>query len=52
VALVLYCGALFVGLYAIGVPPGFEWFVPMFFLKLLVAHLLPEKAYRPYKEEV
>lgn len=52
VALVLYCVALLAGLYALGVPPGLEWFVPLFFLKLLVAHLLPETTYYPYKEEV
>lgn len=47
VAFVLYCGALLIGLYALGVPPGLEWFVPFFFMKLLLAHLLPEQAYRP-----
>lgn len=52
VAFVLYCVALLAGLYALGVPQGLEWFVPMFFLKLLVAHLLPEDAYHPYAEEV
>ena len=52
VAFVLYSVVLLAALYALGVPPGLEWFVPMFFLKLLVAHLLPEKAYRPHKEEV
>lgn len=52
VAFVLYSVALLGGLYALGVPPGLEWFVPLFFLKLLVAHLLPERAYRPSKEEV
>lgn len=49
VAFVLYGVALLAGLYALGVPPGLEWFVPLFFLKLLVAHLPPEKAYRPYE---
>ncbi len=52
VAFVLYSVALLGGLYALGVPSGLEWFVPLFFLKLLVAHLLPERANRPYKEEV
>jgi hypothetical protein len=51
VAFVTYCGALLVGLYAIGAPAGLEWFAPFFFLKLLVAHLLPEEAYRPAKGE-
>jgi hypothetical protein len=52
VAFVIYCVAVLAGLYALGVPPGLEWFVPLFFLKLVVAHLLPEVAYRPYAEEV
>lgn len=51
-ALIVYAVALLAGLYALGVPTGLEWFVPLFFLKLLVAHLLPERAYRPYEEEV
>lgn len=52
VAFVLYCGALLIGLYAFNFPAGLEWFVPFFFMKLLLAHLLPEKAYRPSKEDV
>ncbi|MGD1935975.1 MAG: hypothetical protein ACFCA4_00240 [Cyanophyceae cyanobacterium] len=27
--------------------PGLEWFLPLFFLKLLVSHLLKETAYKP-----
>ncbi len=52
VAFVLYCAALLGGLYALDAPQGLEWFVPLFFLKLLVAHLLSEEAHRPYKGEV
>lgn len=52
VAFVLYCGALLIGLYVFNFPPGLEWFVPFFFMKLLVAHLLPEQAYRRSKERV
>lgn len=51
VAFVLYGVSLLVGLYVLDVPPGLEWFVPLFFLKLLVAHLLPEESYRPHQEE-
>lgn len=51
VAFVLYCGALLIGLYVFNFPPGLEWFVPFFFMKLLLAHLLPEAAYRPETEE-
>lgn len=50
VAFVLYCGGLVVSAYAVSPPPGLEWFAPFFFLKLLVAHLLPEEAYRPRRE--
>ena len=49
-AFVLYCVALLVGLYALAPPAGLAWFVPFFFLKLLLAHLLPETAYRPANE--
>jgi hypothetical protein len=52
VAFVLYSAALLGGLYVLDVPLGLEWFVPMFFMKLLVAHLLPEKAHHPNKGEV
>jgi hypothetical protein len=51
VAFVLYCPALLAGLYALGAPRGLKWSVPLFFLKLLVAHPPPEKAYRPSDEE-
>lgn len=27
--------------------PGLEWFLPLFFLKLLISHLLKESPYRP-----
>ena len=52
VAFILYGVALLAGLYALNTPAGLEWFVPLFFLKLLVAHLLLEKAYRPPKQEL
>lgn len=51
VAFVVYCGGLLISLYAVSPPAGLEWFAPFFFLKLLVAHLLPEEAYRPTKGE-
>lgn len=51
VAFVLYCGVVLIGLYVFDLPSGLEWFVPFFFLKLLLAHLLPEKAYRPKERE-
>lgn len=30
--------------------PGLEWFIPVFFFKLLISHLLTEEPYRPEKE--
>jgi len=40
VALLLLVGVLLVNLYALLPTPGLEWFVPVFFLKLLVSHLV------------
>lgn len=37
-AFVLYALSLMLSLYLIDVPPGLEWFAPLFFLKLLLAH--------------
>lgn len=44
-ALLLLVGAILINYY--GLPPaqGLEWFVPIFFLKLLVSHLLKEAPY-------
>lgn len=50
VALSLYTGSLILVLYALVPPPGMEWFLPLFYLKLLVAHLPKEEAYRPERE--
>ena len=47
VALVMYTGSLVVAIYALAPPAGMEWFLPLFYLKLLVAHLPKEEAYRP-----
>jgi hypothetical protein len=47
VALALYACALLVCLYLIRPPPGLEWFLPLFYLKLLVSHLPREEPYRP-----
>ncbi|MFW6252758.1 MAG: hypothetical protein ACOC4F_02395, partial [bacterium] len=50
VAMALY-GALVVVLAELVSPPaGMEWFIPLFYLKLLVGHLLPEEPYRPTVE--
>lgn len=47
VALVMYAGGLLVAIYALDSPAGMEWFLPFFYLKLLVAHLPKEEPYRP-----
>lgn len=49
-ALILYCGAVVLGLYVFPAAAGMEWFVPFFFLKLLVSHLVKEAPYRPADE--
>lgn len=50
IALGLY-GLSLLGIYYI-LPPtlGLEWFLPLFFLKILVSHLLQETPYRPKQE--
>ncbi len=45
VAAGLYLGAVVLGLYAVTPTPGLEWFIPALFLKLLVSHLVPERAH-------
>lgn len=47
VALVLYCGTILLGTYAFAPTAGLEWFIPFFFLKLLVSHLLKEAPFHP-----
>ncbi|MFP4376828.1 MAG: hypothetical protein ACLFP4_07265 [Spirochaetales bacterium] len=34
----------------VSAPIGVEWFLPLFFLKLFVAHLVPEESYQPGDE--
>ncbi len=41
-AMLFYTGFVMLGLYAFSPTPGMEWFVPVFYLKLLVAHLLSD----------
>lgn len=47
VAILAYGGGLLVALYAFAPTPGLEWFLPFFFLKVLVVHLVREEPYRP-----
>ncbi len=52
VALILYTLSLIISLYVVESPVGLEWFLPVFYLKLLVSHILREEPYRPEIEEV
>jgi hypothetical protein len=47
IALIMYAGSVLMAMYALAPAAGMEWFLPLFYLKLLVAHLLNEQAYRP-----
>lgn len=47
VGLGLYALALIGSEYLFTPTPALEWFLPLFFLKLLVSHLIPETPYRP-----
>jgi len=47
VSLSLYGGAILLTIYALDAPVGLEWFLPLFYLKLLVSHLPREEPYRP-----
>jgi len=40
------CGLL-IALYLLPQPAGVEWFLPLFYLKVLVTHLVKEEPYRP-----
>lgn len=42
VALSLYAGGLVISLYLLTPTPGLEWFIPVFYLKLLISHLLKD----------
>lgn len=50
VALVAFACALLMSMYVLPNPVGLEWFLPLFFLKLLVSHLPKEEPYRPAEE--
>ena len=49
VSLMFYAGALILSLYAIPLQQGLIWFLPLFYLKLLVSYLNVEEPYRPNK---
>ncbi|WP_394246803.1 hypothetical protein [Vibrio profundi] len=52
VALILYSVSILLSLYVLETVPGLEWFLPIFYLKLLVSHILKEEPYRPENESV
>ncbi len=43
----LLVGGFFLALYVLPVPSHFEWFLPVYYTKLLMSHLLREEPYRP-----
>ena len=47
VALFGYACGLLIAMYLLSQPEGLEWFLPLFYLKLLVSHVLKEEPYRP-----
>lgn len=50
-ALLLYLSGLLLAFYLLPAPPGLEWFLPVFYLKLLVSHLLKEAPFPPGEGE-
>jgi hypothetical protein len=48
-SLVSYACGLLISMYLLRQPEGLEWFLPLFYLKLLVSHLPKEEPYRPYE---
>ncbi|GCA63377.1 hypothetical protein KIPB_009612 [Kipferlia bialata] len=51
IAMLLLVVGIFISLYVIPAPVHFEWFLPLFYIKLLCCHLLIEEPYRPKREE-
>jgi hypothetical protein len=51
VAMLMICGAILLNWYVVTAPHGFEWFVPVLFLKLEISHLLTEAPFRPDGEK-
>lgn len=47
VALMLYSLSMIVVINSFDAPQGLEWFLPLFYLKLLISHVLREEPYRP-----
>ncbi|MFQ6091172.1 MAG: hypothetical protein ACE5OR_00565 [bacterium] len=51
VAFILYTGAIIMNGFFIEPVHGLEWFIPFFYLKLLMSHLVREEPYRPAWEQ-
>lgn len=51
VALIFYSISVLLSLYVFENAAGLEWFLPIFFLKLLICHLLKEAPYRPETDD-
>ncbi len=49
-AMAAFMGGILLNQYFVTPTPGLEWFLPVFYLKLLVCHLLREEPYRPVTE--
>ncbi|MFX0108325.1 MAG: hypothetical protein ACFE7R_08580 [Candidatus Hodarchaeota archaeon] len=47
VSVTVFSIAVLLSLYVVTPVPGFEWFIPMFFLKLVIGHLVREEPYQP-----
>lgn len=47
VALTAFAAGLLIAMYALQEPQGLAWFLPLFYLKLLVSHLVREEPYQP-----
>lgn len=50
IAMIFYVGSLLITLYGLEAPIGLEWFLPLFYIKLLLSHLPKEEPYRPVGE--
>lgn len=48
---IMYCIALSLSLYLFESPTHLEWFLPLFFFKLLISHVVQEEPYRPANED-
>ena len=46
-AMLFLIGGWLLSLYALPAPAGFAWFLPVYYLKILVSHLLPEAPFQP-----